>query len=978
MPIPQPSIVGRDAELAQLDLAVKATRAGAGHTYFLVGEAGIGKSRLVDEIAARCADTQIPVLRGRADASTSHVMPFRPLVEALSSHLRTGTPPDNPSLLPCRPALGRLIPEWRTAASGEHPHTLTETAEALLRLLIVLGLGTGCLLVLEDLHDADPETVAVVEYLADNIAHTPILLVVTMRPEPGRMLDTANAAHRRRIAVLTELRPLQVAHVRDLVAQRLATSPESVPDSVVGRLHGDAGGVPYLVEELLAAMLGKGALRRDELTGDWCLGDLGSFVPDTIVHDHAERLDRLGPAARETLVRAAVLGTRFTVSALAAVTGRPEPELLAHLRTATQARLLVAGVDDAQRYAFRHDLTTQAILSTLLPAELAATARDAATALRQAYPELPAGLCELVAELLLRAGDRAQAAAYYADAGRRALDDGSTGSAIALFERAAEHCADGERSTVAEALIRALAEDGQVDRALAQFAELTASVTVMLGTHRRIELHTRLAGLAMSAHRLDEARAQIAAARALLGESPADELAAPLTIIEANLSYWDSQAAATGQRADEHRARARQLARSCVDIAERAPLPVVACQAWLLLAMIGREQSFEEAEACLRRVLAISDECRLPAIRADALLRLGINESLRTGEVIRLEQALASARTLGSLALENTTECVLALTTVLRGQYARTAELLKVATPLAWRLGDAGNGTYALLTSAVLAAHQGRRTEMERELATFRRQGGEETPLQPLAWGLAYAFCALLEEDRGGARDALAMVLAGTPATPGAYHLTGRYGLHPLLDALAGGYGWPEFSQLLATPSAGLAWNRQFVELTRAVLLGRDGRADEAALAVDAAQAAGAPFPLTVHLGLRLVAEAALAGGWGEPVAWLRAAEEYFHTAGVPAVVVACRALLRGAGASLAQRRQGSDQIPAALRRQGVTAREHEVLLLVAEGAGNQEIARKLCIAPRTVEKHIANLLSKTGSRDRTALAALIGDPAAS
>ncbi|MBW5486909.1 helix-turn-helix transcriptional regulator, partial [Streptomyces bambusae] len=153
-------------------------------------------------------------------------------------------------------------------------------------------------------------------------------------------------------------------------------------------------------------------------------------------------------------------------------------------------------------------------------------------------------------------------------------------------------------------------------------------------------------------------------------------------------------------------------------------------------------------------------------------------------------------------------------------------------------------------------------------------------------------------------------------------------------------------------------------------LLGRECRPDEAtAAAAEALEAAG-PYPMARRLCLRLVARSAYEDGWGAPVAWLREAEEYFHGAGLQAVAGACRAQLRGMGASVLQRRTGTEQVPPDLRRCGVTAREFEVARLVAERTSNRDIARRLHISLRTVEKHVANLLRKTGHPNRTAFAA--------
>jgi DNA-binding CsgD family transcriptional regulator len=154
-----------------------------------------------------------------------------------------------------------------------------------------------------------------------------------------------------------------------------------------------------------------------------------------------------------------------------------------------------------------------------------------------------------------------------------------------------------------------------------------------------------------------------------------------------------------------------------------------------------------------------------------------------------------------------------------------------------------------------------------------------------------------------------------------------------------------------------------------AVLSGRAGRPDDAARSVAEALRLADIYPTAGNIGLRLVAEAAIADGWGSPADWLRTAEEHFHAAGIPAVASACRTLLRRSGASVVQRRRGIEDIPAPLRAIGVTVREYETLRLLVDRLSNREIAARLHLSPRTVEKHVASLLIKTGQPDRIALA---------
>ena len=273
-----------------------------------------------------------------------------------------------------------------------------------------------------------------------------------------------------------------------------------------------------------------------------------------------------------------------------------------------------------------------------------------------------------------------------------------------------------------------------------------------------------------------------------------------------------------------------------------------------------------------------------------------------------------------------------------------------------------------LVTKAVLAGHQGRRAAMEETLSELATWGERASHELPLSYGLARTFCALLEENRELAESDMAQALAYDAQNPTTFHMAGKNGLGLLLGILAGRNGWPHFEAVSATAGSKMRWNRQFVQWGHAVLLGRDGQVVEATAKAAEALETAAIFPMARHLGLRMVAEPAHADGWGEPVAWLRQAEDYFHTANVQPVASACRSLLRHAGATVSQRRTGTDQVPANLRRLGITTREYEVCRLLVDRIGNKSIASRLHISPRTVEKHVASLMTKTQQPDREAL----------
>jgi DNA-binding CsgD family transcriptional regulator len=233
------------------------------------------------------------------------------------------------------------------------------------------------------------------------------------------------------------------------------------------------------------------------------------------------------------------------------------------------------------------------------------------------------------------------------------------------------------------------------------------------------------------------------------------------------------------------------------------------------------------------------------------------------------------------------------------------------------------------------------------------------------------AFFALAEEDRSQALQKFSEAAALSWRSPGDQTTGPTGGFYALVRAVA------EPTRTDPLPEAPSWWRPMHFlagassRYAEAVVLGRKGRGREAAALVAAGDGQFGDSEWHRQVGRRLVAEAALADGWGEPVVWLREALAFFEAAGYERVGSACRSLLRQAGAPVPRRREGSEAVPPALRGMGVTARELEVLTLLADGLSNREIGERLYLSPRTVERHIANLTAKTGVERRAQLVAL-------
>jgi DNA-binding CsgD family transcriptional regulator len=313
----------------------------------------------------------------------------------------------------------------------------------------------------------------------------------------------------------------------------------------------------------------------------------------------------------------------------------------------------------------------------------------------------------------------------------------------------------------------------------------------------------------------------------------------------------------------------------------------------------------------------------------------------------------------------------LAVVHLTRGEYAEAERCARGCQETAHRLQLGELPMIALGLRVCIAAHRGRRAEVTGLLAEFEDLGGRGSDFESAVWGFGLTFCSLLEEDRERALADLDHAAAAESHRPPQY-LSFIHGPRLFLAVLIGAQGRAEYEAMRPSAHGQARWNQQFLTLARALLDGRDGKERNASRAVETFQELAGPYPLAQHLGLRLIAEAAIVDGWGRPGEWLRAAEAYFQAAEGPRVVAACRALLRRAGEPVPQRRRGSEAIPVELRQAGVTVREYEVLTLLAGQLTNQEISRRLFLSRRTVETHVSNLLAKTGQPNRAALALLL------
>ncbi|MDP9442545.1 MAG: AAA family ATPase [Actinomycetota bacterium] len=942
-----PTIVGRDKQLDALSGVIEAAARRHGRGLFLVGEAGVGKSRLIVAAAEVARSRGMDVLVGRAVRS-GLATPYRALSEALLGALRLRDLPDTRELAPFRRALGVVVPEWRVGSEQVH-ESLVVVAEGVIRLLRALAVDRPSVLVLEDLHWADSETLGVLEYLVDNVQLEPLAVLATLRDEPTPALAMAHELQARGGADLIALGRLDASEVSTMASACIG-SP--VPDDVARMLAERADGLPFFVEELLASLVGTGALVRRE--GTWTTTEeLCPRVPLVFADTVRHRLELLGEPGQRALGAAAILGRQFDWELVGTVADMGR-DVLDVLRVAVDHRLLEE--DAAGSFRFRHALTREAILAQLLVPERVYLAERALAALEKGRARLPGEGLELAASLAEQAGQHGRAAELLQEVARRALAAGALQSAAAAARRCTELAAGDDGLSVAgdELLLQALALAGDAagveevgERVLVGLARLGASAS------RTTAAQLLLARCASGAGEWSRARSFLEAARAAVDDSEGAS-AARIEVQLAAVSLGEN-------RIGEARARGERA----LALARTAGCPDVVCEALEVLGRCARTTDVAHAEASFEEALRVADDAGLALWRVRALHELGTIDVMEFGETDRLVEARRAAEAVGALATAAHIDFHLAALHGQRCEFDAALGVLDRAEAAArrYRLGPLVPPIISL--RATVWGFRG-------ELAQARYMGQrarEAAPGDPetearVRWSLAAAHLARDEISRARAEcDAALSVLP--PGSGFSQTFLGALGvlLHVLENPTA-----LSSNEAIGAP-AHLSPGLLFV--TRAVVLGRQGRVEEAEAAFARGDELLARGPWLHHVVRRLVAEPAIKDGWGDPATLLRESASFFSGQGIEPLARACRSLLRKAGAPLPRSRSSTqDGVPDPLRSLEITAREADVLALVAEGLPNKEIAKRLYLSPRTIEKHVERLLVKTETANRAQLTA--------
>ena len=368
-----PVIVGRRAELERAGRALEATASGNPTHLLVAGEAGVGKTRLVAELAERAQAKGFRVLRGGCASVGEGGLPYGAVVELLGNLVRDLDEPVLRAVVgPSGPDLARLVPAIDPSAPAvpvQQEWLQARLLDALLGAFRRLAERVPVLLIVEDIHWSDPATRDVLAYLVRNTRPDRLLLAMTLRSDELHrrhpVLPWLAELERTGRVERADLGRLGMDDTAGLLEGILGAPPEP---GLVERMHRRSDGNPFFIEELLAAEEGADS----------------SQLPTTLQGILLARLASVAEAAQGILGIVAVAGHRIDHDLLAGVSALDETSLLDAVRTAVGARILVPETDDGREgYAFRHALLAEVAYDELLPGERRHLHRACAEALER-------------------------------------------------------------------------------------------------------------------------------------------------------------------------------------------------------------------------------------------------------------------------------------------------------------------------------------------------------------------------------------------------------------------------------------------------------------------------------------------------------------------------------------------------------------------------------------------------------------------
>ena len=957
-------LVGRAAELGSLDGALAELGRRRPGAIELVGEPGIGKTRLLVELGALADERGHTVLSGSA-SEFERDLPFWVFVDALDEFVAGLEPRALGSLDDAVKAdAGRVFPALaanggQPTAGGPGQDERYRIHRAVRRLLEALAARKPLVLLLDDLHWADAASIELLAALLRRPPAAPVLTAIALRPRqvPGRLSSALERAVRDGALTTVELAALSADEARELLGP--------APDATA--LIEESGGNPFYLQQLARAGDGHGT--PVSALAVPALGAIG--VPRAVAAALAEELADLPDGPRRVLQGAAVAGDPFEPELAAAAAGMAEAETVVHLDEVF-ARDLVRTTGVPRRFRFRHPLVRRAVLEATPGGWLLGAHERAADALSERGA--PAEARAHHVEHAGRHGDAA-AIAVLVEAGQRVAKR-SPPSAARWFAAALRLLPDGapapERGRLLAGLAAAQAESGRFLEARATVLDALALVPAG-DLPTRVAMITTCAGLEHLVGRHDEAHARLLALIEELPAIPTREAAE--LMLEMAL---DGIFRRDYEQMREWAARALDVAREVDDRTLAAAAATNHALALAFLCRVGEAEIARTEAAALAEALTDDEVVARPMAIANLAGAEFYLDRLEDATA-HGERALAVGRAAGHGPVFALLNPVVGNNRLARGRLAEAAELFDEAIELSRVSGNDQLLAWNLVNRSLTATAAG---DTATALASAEEMAALPGALEeglPSAWaGIALGSALLGAGDPARAVEVLVSAAGGDdlPYIPGVFRATGLELLTRCLlaagrrdDAARAAAHAQAFAEDVGLPTAVAMADRAAAAV--ALEAGDAATAAERALASAAVATANGN---TVEAALaRVLAGRALAAN-GDSAA---AGEQIARAA---ADLEACGAIARRDAAERELRRIGHRR-PHRRTRAGagdgagvaaLTARELEVARLVVDRRTNPEIAAVLFLSPKTVETHMRNLFHKLGVASRVEVARVV------
>jgi DNA-binding CsgD family transcriptional regulator/tetratricopeptide (TPR) repeat protein len=816
-------------------------------------------------------------------------------------------------------------------------------AGALILLLQAMA-PDGSVLIIDDLHWADEDTLSVLSSLVDAAEELPLALIMAARSEPlpSAALDRLASAHSIRRLSLKRLTPIEVSE-----AIRAAELSELAP-ARLQELITAVDGLPLILDELVRQLHENGS-------GE---GDL-DVRHTTLAAAVQLRLTWVAPDCRIILNALSVLGEADT-ELLVSVTGLDESRISAALHDGMTSTLLVAAATPLG-VAWRHPLIRDAVRDLLLPLEQQALARRAADCLAD-EKSVNEGQAKHAAMMFELAGYSYRAAQQYVRAARMAVRKAALNAAeqyLAEAQRLTDSLPDAAWQVLIERIDILAVAGHAVDAYLSGMAALRSlagrDARPLIVATARAAYGASLEGAAISDHiRAADAGSQLLAK--LRAESDEGDPDLAMLRAHAALAERRSDAVALGQRAA---ALATQVGR--FDLA---------CEALLIAGIAARRRGLAGAEQELLQALSWSRDRKLPLWEVRILGELGRIGMMTSSDTTVWERERELATACGMAGSIAHSDLRIGETISIRDGYVAAYPTLVRADAQARQLQLTGLYAEARAHLAGCLVRAGDRplpgTTHAPTPAEFDASIAEALSLskksRPIPW--AMGFVGLRAWFEGDSTAAIRLIHESMDYIRDETKVGPLWGVGLLLQVLGGAD-----PDVLFGPTELMGHHANRAAHAYGTAVSRMRRGESATASIAEAEHYGRPAPFMRHMLRTIVAPALFAAGLNEAESWLREADAFCGESGEGALQRRVRAALGTIGAKVPRLKPGL--VPPHLAKLGVTARETEILRLVKTGLSNAEIADRLVISVRTVESHVSNMLLKTGKESRDQLPSL-------